>query len=278
MAKSAKNKVLTKTLPVGEIGKIVIIGCGGTGSIMAEHIARMVAGFKVRAQITLFDGDTVEAVNTARQNFYPHEVGVNKAEALAIRLAGQFGLLVGAIGRHFTKDDVLDSARAGCLYITCTDTLSSRKAMASRNPHLWLDCGNGLHHGQAVFGTTHDKEWLKKQYLKFNTPHVRDLPTIAALNPEVLTAKKEKIKAGCADLPFAKQGFAVNAMAALAGAKIAKEILVDGQVKTAAVYFNVSDGRMLPRLITQDLFAPWKDVKVSKKRKPREQGCHACIR
>jgi len=259
------SKAAAKTMPVGQIEMVYLIGCGGTGSILAEHLARLIAGFKIAARLVLFDGDTVEAANVARQNFRPCEIGQNKAEALGLRLAGQFGIEIAAHPRHLSPAEAkrLFSPEYGrYMVISCTDSLFSRKMIALAAPRsmLWLDIGNEKSHGQAVIGTTHNADRLGNLYRNFGRkPFVKELPNIAALNPKILRVKKRERKtASCADEPFREQGFGVNAMAALAGAVIAKEALVDGQIKTQAIYFNVSRATMLPRLIARDLFERWK--------------------
>jgi hypothetical protein len=142
------------------------------------------------------------------------------------------------------------------LIITATDTLISRRMVCEFGREKnWLDVGNELHHGQAVFGTTHGPKALRAAMREIR---VSALPDIAALNPKILTAKKTNAKTSCVDLPFLKQGFAVNEMAALAAAIIAKQILVDKQVKYHGIYFDVAAGRMQPRLIDKSLFAQWR--------------------
>lgn len=58
---------------------IYIIGCGGVGSFLAPTLC-LLAG---RENITLVDGDTLEAKNLNRQLFDESAVGTNKAIALA---------------------------------------------------------------------------------------------------------------------------------------------------------------------------------------------------
>ena len=81
---------------------VVIVGCGGTGSFLAESICRLLTG--TTHQLHLVDPDTVETRNTLRQNFYPAEIGVNKAEALARRLARNFAVPISYSQRRLTTD------------------------------------------------------------------------------------------------------------------------------------------------------------------------------
>ena len=259
MAKSTDDK--TRIMPVGTVERVIIVGCGGTGSILAEHICRMIKGYQLDTKIMLADGDTVEQANITRQNFAPHEIGAYKAEALALRLSGQFGMEVQAHPQYVGSADLQYGMRGNELLISCTDTLISRKQIAQGmcERTLWLDAGNELHHGQAVIGTTRKKLALQAVYRDYDKkPFVADLPNIAAVNPGVMRARRTASKAGCAAQPFALQGFGVNAMSALAAATIAKQVLVDKKVSMAAIYFNVSEGRMISRDITKDLFKQWR--------------------
>lgn len=255
----ARPSSKTKTMPVRPIETVKVVGCGGTGSTLAEHICRMIVGYRLDIDLVLYDGDVVTEANITRQNFCPHEIGENKAHALGLRLAGQFGLHVNANAEHFTASDVSD---VNAMIITCTDTLQSRRIVNCCSNGFWLDAGNELHQGQAIIGTTDDKKLLANNWRDFDKwPHTKDLPTIAAMNPAIAKARKAKVRAGCADQPFAEQGFGVNAMAALATATIAKQVLVDNEIRTPQIYFNVSDGRMQAAKITRDMFNRWKPTK-----------------
>lgn len=258
MAKSSTIK--TKQMAFGTIVRIVLVGCGGTGSILAEQLCRMIKGFRLGCELVLIDGDAVEESNIWRQNFAPHEIGANKAAALALRLCGRFGLPVSARPRHITARGLAGDTGPGTLLITATDTLISRK-FAARENQLWIDAGNETSRGQAVIGSTHDPKRLSQIWRDWpkSRGYIADLPNIAAMNPAILRARpRPSRRAGCGQMPFAEQGFGVNAMAAQAAALLAKEAVVDGVIKTAAVYFDAAVGRMAPRRIDRELFGQWK--------------------
>jgi PRTRC genetic system ThiF family protein len=244
---------------------VELIGCGGTGAALAELLARMIAGFRLAVTLRIWDGDSVEEANVARQNFFPFEIGANKAEAIAIRLAGQLGIPVAAEKRHWTKPDMQEGQAK--LVITAVDSLAARKRIAQTLPcrRLWLDVGNDHHTGQAIFGTTGRSDVLQKTWREWKTAgYCNELPDISACNPRLWTARAVKAAPSCADEPFRVQGFGVNAAAAIAAAGIAAQVLVNGQVKTAQVWIDTAAGRMLPRLITRELFAPWAAGKEEK--------------
>lgn len=254
----------TKRLAISKIERIALIGCGGTGAFLAEHLCRMITGFRLDCTLVLADGDNVERANIWRQNFCPHEIGQNKAEALAFRLTGQFGIVIEAIRGFVNSKTLAKWAIPNSLIITATDTLASRRIVAEGSyspfaPFLWLDVGNEKTFGQAIIGTTHESLSLRKVWYKWSKEkgYVTSLPDIAAINPSILRARKPRKRAGCGQMPFAEQGFGINAMAAQAASLLAKQAVVDGVVSTAAIYFDANSGRMAPRLIDKDLFRPW---------------------
>ena len=63
---------------------VLIVGAGGLGCAAASLLWRAGAG-----RLTVVDGDTVDESNLQRQVlFWPQDIGSNKAQALAARLAG----------------------------------------------------------------------------------------------------------------------------------------------------------------------------------------------
>ncbi|HBG07690.1 MAG: hypothetical protein A2075_09205 [Geobacteraceae bacterium GWC2_58_44] len=247
--------------------RVVIVGTGGTGSYLAQGLAKLVAGYRLQVGVTLIDPDEIEEKNCSRQNFHAYEIGQPKAEALAFRLNQQYGLSFAAVvgkGEEFlgyntngTRNG--NSATAvgkrrpdmGRLVVTCVDSVEARKPYRECGP--WLDLGNGVDTGQALYGITADKEAIALELQSWDkTPQVGFLP-----NPYLLAGmaklKSPKKKApSCADTPFAEQGVFANEWAAAAGLAILHQLLVKGQVTTPAIYFDTSNGRMAPQFITKD--------------------------
>ena len=67
---------------------IDVIGAGGTGSYLLSYLAqihyllRMVGGNDNPFDVTVWDRDTVSETNVGRQNFWPMDIGLPKAEVL----------------------------------------------------------------------------------------------------------------------------------------------------------------------------------------------------
>ena len=76
-------------LPVIKSITIHLIGCGGTGSWLAPHLARITKLLQevhhINARLAFWDHDAVDEKNIFRQNFCEAEIGMNKAETLARR-------------------------------------------------------------------------------------------------------------------------------------------------------------------------------------------------
>lgn len=71
---------------------IVMLGCGGTGGHIAPHLYRLLHALFRPSKVILCDGDIVEKKNLVRQNFIASDLGKNKAEVLATRYSGAFGM------------------------------------------------------------------------------------------------------------------------------------------------------------------------------------------
>ncbi len=102
--------------------KIMLLGCGGTGCIIAIHLAR--AGLK---NFILIDSGTVDVPDLNRQlSYYEKDLGVKKVAALSRYLKGNLG--VNEVEEHdiFINDQeqlsaIVDKHRPDIL-VNCADT------------------------------------------------------------------------------------------------------------------------------------------------------------
>lgn len=148
--------------------RLILAGCGGTGSFAALHMARLgwvmqEKGLEVK--LMFVDPDLVEAENIGRQNFCPAEVGRPKAETLAWRYAAAFGLDIAPVLDRF-KALVASNIRRGgydemTVVVGCVDTPAARREIRQM-PYgswcWWLDSGNDLANGQVLLGNWHQPE------------------------------------------------------------------------------------------------------------------------
>ena len=141
--------------------KILVVGCGGTGSFVAEGLCRLLIG--CADTIILVDPDRVEPHNLFRQQFFQGDVGKFKSQVLAERLSRQYGRPVGYTVYPYMADLIHKSWGAGFhteaaqgIIISCVDNVAARREIAGtlKFGSWWLDVGNGYSSGQVLIGNT----------------------------------------------------------------------------------------------------------------------------
>ena len=139
--------------------QFVLVGAGGTGSCIIRELCKVVCQIqsvtKKQVSLHIVDFDTVESRNIPRQIFLPEEIGMNKAEALAIRYSSAFGISIKAIDRPFDYQMVarLKQWNTLIVIIGCVDNAAARAEIERCLEYnsktqlasiFWLDCGNAL--------------------------------------------------------------------------------------------------------------------------------------
>ena len=238
---------------------IVLAGCGGTGSILSEMLARLLYGR--RARLFLIDPDRVEESNVGRQAFSPADVGGFKAEVLAKSLARRYGLSVGYSvlpydpTLHATAFREAMTSRLR-LIIGCVDNAPARRAISTtlmgtasyggRPPGVWwLDSGNGHSSGQVLLGNAVRPDDLRGAFGRASGV-CRALPSPSLQRPDLLeSASAPEPPPGpldCAERVLrGEQGPTVNAMAATLATTFVSRLL-DGSCDSFASYFDLADG------------------------------------
>ena len=186
--------------------RIIVVGCGGTGSFVAEGLCRLL---KSDQPLLLIDHDRVETHNLRRQNFFDDDVGRFKSQALAERLARQYGQHIAYCVRPFDRD-IYGEGLGGGLYqkvihgvvIGCVDRAAARINIANSIDlgSWWLDAGNGRNSGQVLIGDTDNVDYLRGAFNK-ETMEVSHLPMPSMQSPSLLIppVQKEKRRRDCAE-------------------------------------------------------------------------------
>ncbi len=183
-------------------GEILIVGCGGTGSFVAESMCRLLSNFRDDILLHLIDMDKVEERNLRRQNFFGGEVGKYKSQALAERLARQYGrrIIYSVIpyepeawgdsggGLHRTFRGIL---------IGYVDNPDARRTI-SQAKHWswggwWLDAGNSRDSGQVLLGNAKNVEGLRGGFNK-RKQTVSSLPMPSLQLPSLLVPAKKPVR------------------------------------------------------------------------------------
>jgi len=106
--------------------RIVLIGLGGIGSQLLAPLVRYLS-FRPgpRPILVLVDGDAYEPGNRSRQLFPDDALGTNKAEALALVVAGS-GLAIGTVPEYVGPDNVGLVVREGDIVLLAVDNHATR--------------------------------------------------------------------------------------------------------------------------------------------------------
>jgi len=246
----------TLVLPDPKSVCIILVGCGGTGSWLAPHVARIAKLWQNLnpgkiMKILFYDDDVIEEKNTFRQNFITAEIGANKAEALASRYTFASGLEITAYPRRFgglSYHDLEDLT----IVLGCVDGADGRieidrsLRIRSGHPHkldCWIDCGNHKWSGQVLLSTSISNEVppfsLKDRCLW--------IPSPSLYHPELFEIEKDRSKRpalekniSCAELAMLDyQGMSINAMVAAVAADYLVQILLTKNVTKFATYFSL---------------------------------------
>jgi PRTRC genetic system ThiF family protein len=243
----------TVSLKGTENPKLVVVGCGGTGSLVAEGLCRLL--IKSDLTLMLVDFDRVEPHNLLRQNFFAGEVGKFKSQALAERLSRQYGRKIGYSVMPFERDLFDEPMGAGMYHkamsliiIGCVDTAEARKSIAdsmnSNWNNWWLDTGNGHHSGQVSLGNTGKFDGLKESFdITSHTVSKLPLPSLqlpALLIPQVEATRPRDCAEAIAD---DEQSPTINqAMAVLVVDFIYR--LLSGTLTNMGVYIDLDAGTL----------------------------------
>ncbi|MDI6757505.1 MAG: ThiF family adenylyltransferase [Endomicrobiia bacterium] len=234
------------------IGRIVVIGCGGTGGYMAQTVSRLLYHYKRHGReigLTLADFDAVEDKNVGRQNFCAAELGVNKAEALARRFSRAYGIEIEVISEMLAQKSrwLSRAARENItLVIGAVDNAYARKAIAESlsccERTSWLDCGNERDCGQVLLGTSAP---LTKKMLRLGQSlgALAALPLPSRVHPELVDTRIKKKGVSCAQAATADaQGIIINQAVASVAGQYVYELLEGFAIDKFATYISLRPG------------------------------------
>lgn len=84
---------------------IIIVGVGGTGSLLARDIPKLLINSPHR--MIICDGDTVERKNMVRQSYQEHDIDENKAIALSKKINTFYGNKCEALDKYVTDKEIV---------------------------------------------------------------------------------------------------------------------------------------------------------------------------
>src|SRR5258708_16214281 len=143
------------------LSRMLIIGCGGTGSALIGGLPYLAHALKAAElpalRVIVADGEKVSPVNCIRQPFSESEIGVHKSIVLVNRLNLFWGLEWQASAEPITKHTTGEID----IIISCVDTRTARREIIRsdvfKHCAYWLDIGNASDGGQFVLGQPRKK-------------------------------------------------------------------------------------------------------------------------
>ncbi len=243
---------------------INLIGAGGTGSQMLTALARMSQALNGLNHpgfiVTLFDDDTVQTPNLARQLFTTNELGQFKSVALINRVNRFFGLNWKAKTERYDKNYCSLSQGMAAITISCVDSVSARFEIAdilnnykinSANhrdkPLYWMDFGNSKDTGQVVISTVGEiKQPASK---KFNP--LSNLPFVTEKYKDLLIQSEITDNTPSCSLAeaLAKQDLFINSSLVNFGASLLWQMFREGIIYNDALFVNLKEYRAIPMKI-----------------------------
>lgn len=231
-----------RILNATRIQAVTVVGCGGTGSFVAEGLARLLPSSE---DLILIDMDTVEERNLTRQCFTADDIGQLKSETLAKRLADRYQRPI----KYSTLPVGATKLPPG-LIIGCLDNGLARKAIADniQDGQWWIDAGNGRDYGQVLIGNS---EIIKKMRPSFAGSICFRLPLPSIQQPAILTQVPEQRSCNEAVVNDEQSPTINQAMATLLLEVIRR--IIQGTCPWAQLHLDLEAGTLTPTLATPEL-------------------------
>jgi len=238
-----------------------LIGAGGTGSQVLTALARMSQALNGLGhpglKVTLFDDDTVQAPNLARQLFTTAELGLFKSVALINRINRFFGLNWKSESERYDKNYCSIAQGMASLTISCVDTVQARFEIAEilniykantaghrDKPLYWMDFGNSKDTGQVVLSTISN---IKQPASKRFQP-IESLPYVTEEFKELLMASEQADNTPSCSIAdaLAKQDLFINSALANMGASLLWQLFLEGVLFNRGFFLNLKEFRTQP--------------------------------
>ncbi|MEG4801230.1 ThiF family adenylyltransferase [Microcoleus sp. ARI1-B5] len=244
-----------------------LVGCGGTGSYVAESLARLAYVFKQvgkNVNITFVEPDIVEGKNLGRQRFCQSELGLNKATTLALRYNLTWGLEISAIPDYFDPKLVKSYWNDLVIIIGCVDNSAARRSLGktlennrhAEIPRIWyLDAGNNFDSGQILLGSHNSLEELTPHLDKFKKTGIMGaLPSPVLQCPNLIELRPEELgntHLSCAELAnLNAQSLTINQTIASVVTDYLFRLSLTKDLRKFATFLNLKSGSMRSEFIS----------------------------
>lgn len=135
--------------------KFYIVGVGGTGSLLARDLPKLI--IRSENEMCLIDGDVVESKNIIRQGYQKQDVGINKAIALSRKINSLYPVECEFMDCYLTYDNMSNllhlkhNKKFIPVIIGCVDNDATRKIlekiMGEQERCIYIDSANSEYEG-----------------------------------------------------------------------------------------------------------------------------------
>ena len=217
-----------------DIQKVLVIGAGGTGSILLPQLARFLRSESFGGKLIIADGDAYSDTNANRQQFSMSKVGMNKAEYQALAIVSQLPDIADTVEflpEYLDQSRIEELVVDGTIVINCVDNRAARKFVEdqcqSLDNSMHICCGNELSTGQVQVSLRQNGEQLT--------------PDIYKQSPNFNSDNDDRSKLDCeelAALPGGGQLIAANMMAATLALNYIIQYANMNKVSSGSTFFN----------------------------------------
>lgn len=236
--------------------KILVVGCGGTGSQFMPFLMQLASNAKNIEEIILCDADRFENKNLNNQRCTIYDIDKNKAQVCCERYKLIFpDLNISYVDKYIkSKEDIFkafdeeNSYNVCHIVIGCVDNNATRKILYDyffhNNNVIYIDSGNDSgkgdtnRNGQVIVGLSIDR--TSERYY---------LPSVGDLYKEIPENKEDiEIVGTCMrinnDYP---QNIATNIMAASILMSVLINIIMFHKIENNIIYFDVDKLSIISR-------------------------------
>ncbi|AIU28358.1 dinucleotide-utilizing protein [Pandoraea pnomenusa] len=239
---------------------VLLIGCGGNGSLMLTGLGRLNHALTALGHpgldVTAYDDDTVSEANMGRQMFSPADVGLHKSSVLVHRVNQFFGLNWRAEPHRFASDQDANTYSLNgkpTIAIVCVDSATARASiysfLESRSFRGYiLDLGNRASDGQVLLGQLSASGDLPPLLADDGIEPAARLPAPHRVLPELVdtTAPPDDEPSCGLAAALERQELFVNQAVATPALALLWEFFRYGKLTWCGAFVNLKTGNMRP--------------------------------
>lgn len=190
---------------MNDSGVFILVGAGGTGSILAPQLLRHLRStYTDQFVLMIVDADQIEEKNIARQGYDPDSVGLPKSQVLAAQLGTD---RVRAVDSYITPETAPKLIRDGDVVLIAADNYRARADIEQRA----LELDNLV----VINGGNEETTATTQLFIRRNGRNLT--PPLSYMHPEILTPGLTRQEESClvrAADPNNRQTIAANMLSA----------------------------------------------------------------